>query len=193
MLSPPPRLAFDERQGKCRSISRPLTRGGPAAPARSPGGTEPSFYFESLDFPVTDRKMEAFRAEFPARSKPTEPHAHEGAEFVYVLQGQLSIEVGDTTVTLRKGDAMYFNSAAPHSYRHEGASACSVIVVDEARSTVRRSSGDNVIELFAKPSNALFVWAVDFSRRLRRRAEEEAPDRHLEQCEGGERVYRIGA
>ena len=94
-----------------------------------PGGTEPSFFFESLDFPVTDRKMEAFRAEFPARSKPTEPHAHEGAEFVYVLQGQLSIEVGDTAVTLRKGDAMYFDSAAPHSYRHEGTSACSVIVV----------------------------------------------------------------
>jgi transcriptional regulator with XRE-family HTH domain len=94
-----------------------------------PGDTEPSFFFESLDFPVTDRKMEAFLAEFPVQSKPTEPHTHEGAEFVYVLQGQLSIEVEDTVFTLRKGDAMYFDSAAPHSYRHESTSDCSVIVV----------------------------------------------------------------
>ena len=35
--------------------------------------------FESLDFPVTDRKMEAFYAEFPVQSKPSEPHQHAGA------------------------------------------------------------------------------------------------------------------
>ena len=29
------------------------------------GEDPPSYFFESLDFPVTDRKMEAFFAEFP--------------------------------------------------------------------------------------------------------------------------------
>src|ERR671916_332980 len=35
-----------------------------------PGAEQPSYYFESLDFPVTDRKMEAYYAEFPAQSQP---------------------------------------------------------------------------------------------------------------------------
>ena len=42
-----------------------------------PDETPPSYLFESLDFPVTDRKMEAFFAEFPLQSKPSEPHRHE--------------------------------------------------------------------------------------------------------------------
>ena len=34
-----------------------------------------------------------------------------------------------TTSLLDEGDAMYFNSGAPHSYRREGRSACTAIVV----------------------------------------------------------------
>src|SRR6188508_3126190 len=30
---------------------------------------EPSYFFESLDFPVTDRKLQAFLAEFPTNSQ----------------------------------------------------------------------------------------------------------------------------
>src|SRR5919107_153699 len=37
-----------------------------------PGEDTPSYYFESLDFPVTDRKLQAFYAEFPALSKASE-------------------------------------------------------------------------------------------------------------------------
>src|SRR6516225_2184476 len=35
-----------------------------------PGADPPSYVFESLDFPVTDRKMQAYYAEFPLHSKP---------------------------------------------------------------------------------------------------------------------------
>jgi transcriptional regulator with XRE-family HTH domain len=47
-----------------------------------PGQAAPSYLFESLDFSVTDRKMEAFFAEFPLQSKPSEPHRHQGAEMI---------------------------------------------------------------------------------------------------------------
>ena len=40
-------------------------------------GEAPSFYFESLDYPVTDRKMEGYYAEFPAHATPSEPHRHD--------------------------------------------------------------------------------------------------------------------
>ena len=36
-----------------------------------PGHVPPSCFFESLDFPVSDRKMEAYYVEFPARSEPS--------------------------------------------------------------------------------------------------------------------------
>ena len=94
-----------------------------------PGQETPSYFFESLDFPVTDRKMEAFYAEFPAQSKPSEPHRHAGAELIYVVKGQLGVNLEGEEVTLREGDAMYFDSGVLHSYRCEGRSACTAIVV----------------------------------------------------------------
>jgi transcriptional regulator with XRE-family HTH domain len=94
-----------------------------------PDEAPPSYLFESLDFPVTDRKMEAFFAEFPLESKPSAPHRHEGAELIYVIKGQLGVDVDGEDVTLDAGDAMYFDPSAPHSYRREGRSSCSAIVV----------------------------------------------------------------
>ena len=85
-----------------------------------PDEAPPSYLFESLDFPVTDRKMEAFLAEFPIQSKPSEPHQHEGAELIYVIKGQLVVNVDGEDFALDTGDAMYFDSSAPHSYRREG-------------------------------------------------------------------------
>jgi mannose-6-phosphate isomerase-like protein (cupin superfamily) len=92
-----------------------------------PGAAAPSFLFESLDFPATDRKMEAFLAEFPAGAAASEPHQHAGAEFVYVISGALAIAISGTEVTLDAGDAAYFESDVPHSYR--GKVACTAIVV----------------------------------------------------------------
>ncbi len=89
----------------------------------------PTYLFESLDFPVTDRKMEAYLALFPMRSRPSEPHKHDGAELIYVFKGELAVSIGEDEITLAEGDALYFDSAAPHSYRRTGKSACSAIVV----------------------------------------------------------------
>ena len=94
-----------------------------------PGEVSPAYFFESLDFPVTDRRMEAYYAEFPAHAKPAPPHSHEGAEFIYVLRGQLAIDVAGETTVLDEGDAMYFDSSAPHSYSRHGRAACAAIVV----------------------------------------------------------------
>ncbi len=94
-----------------------------------PGHAPPSYVFESLDFPVTDRRMDGYYAEFPSQSEPSEPHQHEGAELIYVLRGGLVVNVDGEDMSLQEGDAMYFDSGAPHSYRREGRSAASAIVV----------------------------------------------------------------
>ena len=94
-----------------------------------PDDEQPSYMFESLDFPVTDRKMDAFYADFPANSKPSEPHQHDGAELIYVLKGKLAVMINEEDHVLHDGDAMYFDSSQPHSYRCEGRSSCAAIVV----------------------------------------------------------------
>lgn len=94
-----------------------------------PDQTTPSYLFESLDFPVTDRKIEAFFAEFPPQAKPSEPHRHDGAELIYVIKGRLVVNVDGDDIALETGDAMYFDSSAPHAYHQEGRSSCSAIVV----------------------------------------------------------------
>ncbi|MCB5175237.1 helix-turn-helix domain-containing protein [Microvirga lenta] len=92
-------------------------------------GDAPSYFFESLDFPVTNRRLQAYYAEFPAGSQASESHQHDGAELVYVLRGRLAISIAGDEIVLEEGDAMYFDSGAAHSYRQEGPSACSAMVV----------------------------------------------------------------
>lgn len=94
-----------------------------------PGAGPPAYLFESLDFPVTERKIEAFYAEFPAEVGPSEPHRHDGDELIYVLQGKLAVSLDEEETILGRGDAMYFDSSAPHTYRRHGRSACTAIVV----------------------------------------------------------------
>jgi transcriptional regulator with XRE-family HTH domain len=70
-----------------------------------PGQEPPAYLFESLDYPVADRKMEAYFAEFPLNAKPSAPHAHGSAELVYVMAGAGG-DCGEETVALGKGDAV---------------------------------------------------------------------------------------
>jgi transcriptional regulator with XRE-family HTH domain len=93
-----------------------------------PGQVKPSFLFESLNFPVPNRKFEAYCAEFPIGRDATEPHCHDGAELVYVLAGQLELTIDGDAFELDEGDAIYFDPAARHSYRCRGRRNCRALV-----------------------------------------------------------------
>jgi len=93
-----------------------------------PDAESPAYYFESLDFPVTERKMEAYYAEFPPQAGASAPHRHDGAEMIYVIKGRLIVNVDGDDVSLDEGDAMYFDSAVAHSYRQGGKTAAAAIV-----------------------------------------------------------------
>lgn len=90
---------------------------------------QPSYLFESLDFPVVNRKIEAFLAEFPAGSEPAPAHRHDGVELIYIIKGQLAVGIDGNETVLGEGDAVYFDSSVPHTYRREGRASCSAIVV----------------------------------------------------------------
>jgi transcriptional regulator with XRE-family HTH domain len=89
-----------------------------------------SYRFESLDFPATERRFNSYYAEFlPVARENLRLHAHPGVEFIYTLQGRLSVHVADQEHILEAGDAMYFDSSTPHGYRRTKGPACSALVV----------------------------------------------------------------
>ena len=95
----------------------------------SAGSESAAYLFESLDYPLADRRMEGFLADFPEDAPSSEPHQHGVEELVYVLKGTLSVIVDEEKTTLAEGDAMSFDSSAPHSYHREGVGACTALVV----------------------------------------------------------------
>ncbi len=94
-----------------------------------PDDATPAYLFESLDYPVADRKIEAYYAVFPEVSAPSQPHEHGSAEFIYVIDGTLEVTVADETAHLHQGDSAYFDSSIPHSYCRKGAGPCAALVV----------------------------------------------------------------
>jgi transcriptional regulator with XRE-family HTH domain len=98
-----------------------------------PGARKPAYRFECLDYPVTERRLNAYFVEFEAAGGDRlEPHQHEGAEVVYVISGALVITVGGEEHTLHAGDSIYFDPSPPHTYRRVGARACTAVVVTTA-------------------------------------------------------------
>jgi transcriptional regulator with XRE-family HTH domain len=98
-------------------------------PEKAPS-EEVSYLFESLDFPVTERRLNGYLAEFvePASGRQR-AHQHAGGELIYVLKGMLSVQVGEEAYLLGSGDSMYFDSSVLHAYRREGSRPCEALVV----------------------------------------------------------------
>jgi len=60
--------------------------------------------------PDLNRQMEVFMAEKePGQEKITIPLRQQTEEFIYVLQGQLEIELGEQVHLLNPGDSVYFD------------------------------------------------------------------------------------
>jgi transcriptional regulator with XRE-family HTH domain len=98
------------------------------------GRTSPAYRFESLDYPVSDRKLNGYYVEFGEEEEQSEPHQHPGAEVIYVLGGELVVNLEGEDFTLGPGDSMYFDCAHPHSYRRKGSLPCAAVVVVTAES-----------------------------------------------------------
>jgi transcriptional regulator with XRE-family HTH domain len=95
-----------------------------------PGVQDIPYYFESLDFRATERKLSAYLADFQELpAEKAKPHSHAGVEFLFVMKGSLTMRVGSEDFNLEAEDAIYFDSAVQHSYRRRGSKPCSAVVV----------------------------------------------------------------
>ena len=94
------------------------------------GRNKNSYHFESLDFPVKKKKLNAYLAEFAQLPvDDVKLHKHTGAEFIHVIEGKLGLYVRDGEKELSKGDSAYLLANVPHGYRRIGRSACRAVVV----------------------------------------------------------------
>jgi len=96
----------------------------------APEADEVSFDFESLDYLASDRKFNAYLADFRT-VPPAKLHVHEhtGVEFIYVLKGKLALKIGAEEEILDAGDSLYFDSQFPHGYSRVGTKPCSALVI----------------------------------------------------------------
>jgi transcriptional regulator with XRE-family HTH domain len=96
----------------------------------SPDARKVAYYFESLDFPVPNRELNAYLAEFEAvAAEQSRTHEHAGVEFLYVLSGKLDLRIGGDRHELAQGDSIYFDSSVPHGYGRLGAKLTTALVV----------------------------------------------------------------
>jgi transcriptional regulator with XRE-family HTH domain len=71
--------------------------------------------FYALAPQKTGRTMEPFFIEInPADEKDLEVSAHEGEEFIYVLEGVVKIVYGQNVYLLEQGDSIYYDSIVDH-------------------------------------------------------------------------------
>ena len=83
-----------------------------------PDAVKPSYFFENLAFASQDKSFQAYLAEFPKRDPGSAAeHLHDGAEFIFVLEGRLAVHYEEEEHVLHAGDSAYFDASEPHSYR----------------------------------------------------------------------------
>ncbi|MEO5742006.1 MAG: cupin domain-containing protein [Vicinamibacterales bacterium] len=93
-------------------------------------GSGSAYKFESLDYPVSERKFDSYYADvLPVSRAALRLHDHPGVELICALQGTLSVHIGGEEHTLEARDSMYFDSSVPHGYKRKGTPACSAIIV----------------------------------------------------------------
>lgn len=80
--------------------------------------------------PDLNRRMEALMFEQePGGGNYAEPPAHYTEEFIYVLQGQLEIQLGEEVYYLNPGDSIYFEGPMLHSLCAVGDETLRVLAV----------------------------------------------------------------
>jgi mannose-6-phosphate isomerase-like protein (cupin superfamily) len=117
----------DKRGGKLFSVVRAQER--MRFPER-PDAPAPSYFFECLTFATQGKGIQVYLAEFPYRA-PAEggEHFHEGSEFLFLLEGSLTMRFQSEDHELAAGDSVLLDSSEPHSYRGSTKAGARAIVV----------------------------------------------------------------
>jgi mannose-6-phosphate isomerase-like protein (cupin superfamily) len=93
-------------------------------------GVSYGYSYESLGADKKDRKMEPFIVTLdPESVKKPAQSTHDGEEFIFVLEGEMEVTLGDHSDVLAAGDSIYYSSTIPHRVGAKGDSPSKILAV----------------------------------------------------------------
>jgi transcriptional regulator with XRE-family HTH domain len=99
-------------------------------------GVKYGYSYESLGFDKKDRHMEPFIVTLePATVKAAKTSIHEGEEFIFVLEGEMEVILGNHTDILYPGDSIYYDSTIPHKVQCHQDKVTRILAVIYAQSS----------------------------------------------------------
>ena len=112
------RLYSITRKGEQKTISR----------STSQKGKKQAYIYKSLAPEVQGRHMEALIVQLE-ENPDDDMSIHDGEEFIYVLDGVVSLTIGEDAHTLEPGDSVYYLSTTPHLIAAQSGRATILAVV----------------------------------------------------------------
>ena len=73
--------------------------------------------------------MEPFLVTLEPADTEEERSAHDGQEFIFVLQGKMEVRLGEEVHILEPGDAIYYDSTVPHLVKCHGEQTTKILAV----------------------------------------------------------------
>lgn len=110
-----------------------ITRRGdrkPVSRSTTSKGNQELYIYKSLASEVRGRSMEPLVVRLKENPEE-ETSIHEGEEFIFVLEGQVIIRLGQDRFDLNPGDSVYYQSSLPHVVAAKKESATILAVVYE--------------------------------------------------------------
>lgn len=89
--------------------------------------------YEALAYKRASKIMEPFVVTIPPGEARRQSLAHEGEEFVMVLEGAVNYEVGEETHKLDAGDCLYADGTVKHRVLCRGESPAKILIVFAGR------------------------------------------------------------
>ncbi|MEW6334920.1 MAG: XRE family transcriptional regulator [Thermodesulfobacteriota bacterium] len=89
-----------------------------------------SYAYTPLSKPGPDKHLRGYLVTVDAQTdhKGVEYH-HEGEEFIFVLRGGVTIQIGDNVTRLAKGESLHFNSSLHHTLSNPNPEEATLLVV----------------------------------------------------------------
>jgi len=87
------------------------------------------YEYESLAPHKTDRQMEPFLVTLEPSETDEERSTHDGQEFIFVLQGEMEVRLGEEIHVLEPGDSIYYDSTVPHLVKCHGKEITKILAV----------------------------------------------------------------
>jgi len=91
--------------------------------------SEPSFHYQDLTQQVPNPDFHPILVTLPPHQSDGQPFSHSGHEFVYVIEGTLTLQIGTKIIELQQGESWFFSASEMHYWYNRTDQTISFLVV----------------------------------------------------------------